>query len=84
MTLLSYIWEKVIKSAVGRGFLILIKAYQLLLSPMLGASCRYTPTCSQYAVEAIRKYGPFKGGWLAVKRIARCHPWGGHGHDPVP
>ncbi|WP_353126136.1 membrane protein insertion efficiency factor YidD [Parapedobacter pyrenivorans] len=84
MTLLSYIWEKVIKAGVGGGFLILIKAYQLLLSPMLGASCRYTPTCSQYAVEAIRKYGPFKGGWLAVKRIARCHPWGGHGHDPVP
>lgn len=64
--------------------LTLIRAYQLLLSPMLGASCRYTPTCSQYAVEAIQKHGPFKGGWLAIKRIARCHPWGGHGHDPVP
>lgn len=65
-------------------FLLLIRAYQLLLSPMLGASCRFTPTCSQYAMEAIRKYGALKGGWLAVKRIARCHPWGGHGHDPVP
>ena len=65
-------------------FLLLIRAYQLLLSPMLGASCRFTPTCSQYAIEAIRKYGALKGGWLAVKRIARCHPWGGHGHDPVP
>ena len=65
-------------------FLLLIRGYQLLLSPLLGASCRYSPTCSQYALEAIRKYGPFKGGWLAIKRIARCHPWGGHGHDPVP
>ena len=65
-------------------FLMLIRGYQLLLSPLLGASCRYSPTCSQYAIEAIRKYGPFKGGWLALKRIARCHPWGGHGHDPVP
>ncbi|SEL33465.1 membrane protein insertion efficiency factor YidD [Parapedobacter koreensis] len=84
MKVVHFIWEKVIKAALGSIFLVLIKAYQLLLSPMLGASCRYSPTCSQYAVEAIRKYGPFKGGWLAVKRIARCHPWGGHGHDPVP
>ena len=84
MKLAGYVWEKVIKPAVGGIFLILIKLYQLLLSPMLGASCRYTPTCSQYAVEAIRKHGPFKGGWLALKRISRCHPWGGHGHDPVP
>lgn len=80
----KFIWEKGIKAAFGGVFLILIRAYQLLLSPMLGASCRYTPTCSQYAIEAIRKHGPFKGGWLALKRIARCHPWGGHGHDPVP
>jgi len=79
-----YIWEKGIRPALSGLFLLLIRAYQLLLSPMLGASCRYTPTCSQYAMEAIRKYGPLKGGWLAAKRIARCHPWGGHGHDPVP
>ena len=65
-------------------FLLLIKVYQLFISPLLGANCRYTPTCSQYGKEAILKYGPFKGGWLAIKRIARCHPWGGHGHDPVP
>ncbi len=51
---------------------------------MLGPKCRYTPTCSQYALEAFKKYGPFKGCWLAVKRISRCHPWGGHGYDPVP
>ena len=54
------------------------------ISPLLGPSCRFTPTCSQYAVEAIQKYGPIKGSWLAVKRIIRCHPWGGCGHDPVP
>tara|TARA_A100001037_G_scaffold128187_1_gene116119 strand:+ start:322 stop:543 length:222 start_codon:yes stop_codon:yes gene_type:complete len=65
-------------------FIIPIKLYQILLSPLLGQSCRYHPTCSQYAVEAIEKYGPVKGIWLGIKRIARCHPWGGSGHDPVP
>ena len=65
-------------------FIVPIKLYQILLSPLLGQSCRYHPTCSQYAVEAIEKYGPIKGIWLGVKRIARCHPWGGSGHDPVP
>lgn len=65
-------------------FLLLIRLYQLLISPLLGANCRFVPTCSQYAKEAILKYGPFKGGWLTLKRIARCHPWGSHGHDPVP
>lgn len=84
MKVVRYIWNNVIKAAIAGVFLLLVRAYQLLLSPMLGASCRYTPTCSQYAIEAIRKYGPFKGGWLAIRRIARCHPWGGHGHDPVP
>ena len=64
--------------------IIPIKLYQILISPLLGPSCRFTPTCSQYAVEAIQKYGPFKGSWLAFKRIIRCHPWGGCGHDPVP
>ncbi|WP_074587687.1 membrane protein insertion efficiency factor YidD [Pedobacter antarcticus] len=65
-------------------FLLLIRLYQVLLSPLLGASCRFTPTCSQYGIEAIKKHGPFKGGWLTLKRIGRCHPWGSHGHDPVP
>ena len=65
-------------------FIVPIKLYQILLSPLLGQSCRYHPTCSQYAVEAIEKYGPIKGVWLGIKRIARCHPWGGSGHDPVP
>ena len=65
-------------------FIVPIKLYQILLSPLLGQSCRYHPTCSQYTIEAIEKYGPIKGIWLGTKRIARCHPWGGSGHDPVP
>ena len=65
-------------------FLGLIRFYQLALSPFLGSRCRFTPTCSAYAVEAIRKWGPWKGGWLALKRIGRCRPGGGHGYDPVP
>lgn len=61
-----------------------VLVYQYTISPLLPQSCRYTPTCSQYAKEAIMKHGVFKGGWLALKRIASCNPWGGHGHDPVP
>ena len=72
------------KKFFGLILIIPIKAYQILISPLLGPSCRFTPTCSQYAVEAIQKYGPIKGSWLAFKRIIRCHPWGGCGHDPVP
>lgn len=65
-------------------FIFLIRFYQKAISPMLGANCRYTPTCSQYAVEALKKYGALKGSRLAIKRILSCHPWGGHGYDPVP
>jgi len=65
-------------------FVFLIRVYQYTLSPFIGRSCRYTPTCSHYSVEAIEKYGPFKGGWMAAKRIASCNPWGGQGYDPVP
>ncbi len=64
--------------------IVLIKIYQYSVSPLLGANCRYTPTCSQYSVEAIKTHGPLKGLWLAIKRIGSCHPWGGHGYDPVP
>ena len=64
--------------------IIPIKLYQILLSPLIGPSCRFTPTCSNYAIEAINKHGPFKGFWLAIKRISKCHPWGDSGHDPVP
>ena len=62
----------------------LINVYRLFISPFFPSSCRYSPTCSGYALEAVKKHGPFKGSWLAVKRISRCHPWGGHGYDPVP
>ena len=62
----------------------LIKLYQMTLSPLIGRQCRYQPTCSNYGLEAIRKYGPFKGGWLTLKRILSCNPWGGSGYDPVP
>jgi putative membrane protein insertion efficiency factor len=65
-------------------FIFLIKLYQRIISPWLGPSCRYTPTCSEYGVQALKKYGAVKGLWLTVKRIARCHPWGGQGADPVP
>ncbi|MEE9438660.1 MAG: membrane protein insertion efficiency factor YidD [Saprospiraceae bacterium] len=61
-----------------------IKLYQWFISPLLGASCRYTPTCSHYMISAIDEWGLVKGTWIGLKRIARCHPWAGHGHDPVP
>ena len=64
--------------------ILLIKIYQWTLSPLIGRNCRYTPTCSNYGIEAIRKYGAIKGGWLTIKRIASCNPWGGSGYDPVP
>lgn len=62
----------------------LVKFYQAAIRPMLPNACRYTPSCSAYSIEAIQKYGALKGGWLGLKRILRCHPWGGHGYDPVP
>jgi putative membrane protein insertion efficiency factor len=65
-------------------FILPIRLYQLTLSPMLGANCRYTPSCSQYMIDAIQEWGPIKGIWMGLRRISRCHPWGGHGHDPVP
>ena len=61
-----------------------VRAYRLLLSPWIGHGCRYQPTCSAYALEALERHGAFRGTWLALGRIARCHPWGGSGYDPVP
>jgi uncharacterized protein len=69
---------------LARSMILLIRGYQLAISPLLPASCRFTPTCSAYAAEAIAKYGAVRGGALAARRLARCHPWGGSGHDPVP
>ena len=62
----------------------MIRGYQLLISPLLPPSCRYTPTCSEYALTSVQRYGVLKGGWLAAKRVARCHPFAEGGHDPVP
>ncbi|MEF2644104.1 MAG: membrane protein insertion efficiency factor YidD [Paramuribaculum sp.] len=69
---------------IRRIFILPIRFYQLCISPMLPASCRFVPTCSQYAIEAIMKHGIFRGSYLAIRRILRCHPWGGSGYDPVP
>ena len=65
-------------------FISIIKVYQGVISPFLGSNCRFTPTCSVYGIEAIKKHGPFKGGWLAIKRILSCNQWGRSGYDPVP
>ena len=62
----------------------LIRAYQLLISPVLGSRCRYAPSCSAYMLEAVQYWGAWRGAWLGLKRIARCHPWGASGYDPVP
>ncbi|MCU0360799.1 MAG: membrane protein insertion efficiency factor YidD [Bacteroidia bacterium] len=67
-----------------RFALLLIKFYQYSIRPLLPNACRFTPSCSQYATDAVNKYGAFKGSWLAIKRLSRCHPWGGQGYDPVP
>jgi putative membrane protein insertion efficiency factor len=73
-----------IRSLFSKLLIGLIKLYQMTLSPLIGRACRYTPTCSNYGIEAIRKYGPIKGSWLTLKRVLSCNPWGGSGYDPVP
>jgi uncharacterized protein len=64
--------------------ILLIKIYKGVISPYLPAACRYTPTCADYGMQALKKHGPLKGGWLTLKRFLSCNPWGGHGYDPVP
>lgn len=73
-------WEKL----AALPFIGLVKFYQLAISPWIGSNCRYHPTCSQYSIEAFKKHGAIKGFVLTVKRLSKCHPWGGSGHDPVP
>ena len=68
----------------GRGLIQTIRFYQRAVSPLMGPSCRFTPTCSEFAAVAIDRHGALSGGWLAFKRILRCHPFGGQGYDPVP
>jgi len=72
------------KKIIAKFLILLIRIYQYTISPYFPASCRYTPTCSSYGVDAIKKHGPFKGGWLTLKRFLSCNPWGGSGFDPVP
>jgi putative membrane protein insertion efficiency factor len=69
---------------VAKIAILPIKIYQWTISPLIGSNCRYQPTCSAYMIEAIDEWGVIKGVFLGVKRISRCHPWGSHGHDPVP
>ena len=75
---------KLIRTVLVTVLILPVRFYQKLISPLTPPSCRFTPTCSQYAVEALRKHGLVKGLWLAIRRILRCHPWGGSGYDPVP
>jgi len=70
--------------SMTRLMILMLKGYKLAISPWFGAACRYQPTCSAYAEEAIRLHGPLRGVWMGARRIARCHPWGGSGYDPVP
>ncbi|MDD3738311.1 MAG: membrane protein insertion efficiency factor YidD [Lentimicrobiaceae bacterium] len=72
------------KRVISKILIALIRFYQIAISPYLPPSCRYQPTCSTYSIEAIKKHGPIKGSWLAIKRILSCNPWGGSGYDPVP
>lgn len=72
------------QALIAKLFIALIRTYQGMISPLLPGSCRYTPTCSEYGIQALRKHGPWRGGLLTLKRFLSCHPWGGHGHDPVP
>ena len=69
---------------IARGLILVARAWQLGPSRILPPSCRFQPSCSAYAITALRRYGALKGSWLAARRLARCHPWGGSGHDPVP
>ncbi|MBK6363562.1 MAG: membrane protein insertion efficiency factor YidD [Saprospiraceae bacterium] len=69
---------------INKIFIFPVKLYQWILSPLLGKNCRFEPTCSHYMIQAIDEWGPIKGIWLGIKRIGKCHPWGPHGHDPVP
>ncbi|MBQ1227600.1 MAG: membrane protein insertion efficiency factor YidD [Alistipes sp.] len=77
-------FQQLCKRVLAWPLILLVKFYRYCISPYTPSSCRFVPTCSQYAIEALTKYGPIKGGWLTLKRLSRCHPWGGSGYDPVP
>ncbi len=65
-------------------FIVIIKLYQMIISPILGSNCRYMPTCSEYTIDSLKTFGILKGLYLSIKRISKCHPFGGHGYDPLP
>ena len=75
---------KAVSKVLAWPLIQLVRLYRLAISPWLGANCRFDPTCSSYAIEALEVHGVLKGTWLAMRRIGRCHPWGGSGYDPVP
>src|SRR5262245_46097827 len=76
--------DDLLKTAMlGAAIIFFVRCYQATFARLLGGHCRYDPTCSQYMIDAVRKYGPFRGAWRGVKRVCRCHPWGGSGYDPA-
>jgi putative membrane protein insertion efficiency factor len=75
---------KMLAEWLALPLILLVRLYQWVISPLLPGVCRYTPSCSAYGLQALRSHGAFRGGWLTLKRFLSCHPWGGHGHDPVP
>jgi putative membrane protein insertion efficiency factor len=75
---------KIISKVVVFPLIIIVRIYQWIISPLLPPVCRFQPTCSHYMIESLKIWGPIKGTYLGIRRIMRCHPWGGHGHDPVP
>lgn len=76
--------KKALEWLLGLPIVLLVQIYRYGISPFTAPSCRYTPSCSAYTVEALKEWGPLRGGWMGLKRISSCHPWGGHGYDPVP
>ena len=79
-----YLFFKKINFIFTQLFIVIIRIYQKIISPLLPSTCRFIPTCSAYGIEALRKYGAIKGGWLTLKRVLSCHPFGKSGYDPVP
>ena len=77
-------FRQVINQILAAPLILLVRFYRLFVSPLIGANCRHLPTCSEYAIEALRRHGPLRGGFYAVKRISRCHPWAKPAFDPVP
>ncbi|MDX5325458.1 MAG: membrane protein insertion efficiency factor YidD [Bacteroidota bacterium] len=76
--------KRIIDLILGLPLLIIVYAYRYLISPFTPPSCRHTPTCSEYMIDAVKEWGPLTGSWMGLRRLSKCHPWGTHGYDPVP